>query len=973
MWRRLVFGVSCLMVATLAHSASAATLWIPAEQAKCLSATMVLGDKIGLREENAVGDFLVPTVTSAAEKPDRECFAEFQVVIPKPGTYSVWFRLRNPLTAKASFGLITEGEGTSGAVLAIGDGGHAGRDWHWERAKVDVPAGKFTFRIIARDARGTVYGPAHWRHAEPAFNPHLNLLCLTTDGRYVPKDADACRALGLRPGPKQAVPHVPPVALPTLSVAGWRQAGKQPIPDWLRSARWYTKDTWPEELAYRSAGDIAYLVRQMAGCEANAFRLSVFLGGQAYYQSHVAPHAPGLNGLDYLREAIDEGRRCGVKTIVYMNPNFLFNNHPLYGECALRGPDGQIVLQSVYGEQFTGKALYACINHPRYRQFLHDVLHEIFAEYRPDGLYVDGLSSHVCFCPHCKAKYHRMFAEEMPVEKLARYQRASVCRGEMESDSVLVAPHDPEARRLTALLDQSLAEVTGLLTRTVKGCKPDAATIYHSYPKPESVAFYDGTLTELYASRPWVHLAWKFGELANYSNVFPVPVFFNIYPHERYSAAEARHKAFEGLANGVFPNFWSTPSMKPVFGVLRRQAEYYDFGRTTPVKFLALVRDFRPSPAQQAAPPAPGVTYARDRFMAPYVGAYSALMRSGLPLVTLHRSGFERQLAGFRVLVLANTALLSRPQLEAVREFVRAGGGLVCTHETSLYDEEGTRRADFGLADVLGVHYRGLLRAADRSLRIASPEHPVVAALGDSALGHDEPLAVVRADSAEVLAYLRDKKSPAAERPAILVHRFGQGRVVYLPGRWCAMQCQNLDPRIERLFAAAVRWVAPESPPVAIRAAATVGVTLFDQPQRRIVHLLNYRRDTQYGSDAVQAIDHVAVVMAVSAGRQVRRIHRLWEPAELPFEQTGDRTTFNLGKLGEYEAVAVEFVQVSPSPASGRGAGGEGGRPLKRDGSFVAPHQCMTKTDAGGARCARPTLQDGLVNFPPRPLPAWHR
>jgi len=157
-----------------------------------------------------------------------------------------------------------------------------------------------------------------------------------------------------------------------------------------------------------------------------------------------------------------------------------------------------------------------------------------------------------------------MFAADMPVEKFARFGVHWACWGEMESDPALVGdPHDPDAQRLTALLDKSLAEVTGLFTRTVKGCKPDAATIYHSYPKPDSVAFYDGTLTELYVRKPWVHAAWRFGELANYANVFPVPVFFNIYPHDRFTPAEARQKAFQGLANGVFPNFWSTPGMKP--------------------------------------------------------------------------------------------------------------------------------------------------------------------------------------------------------------------------------------------------------------------------------------------------------------------------------------------------------------------------------------------------------------------------
>ena len=69
-------------------------------------------------------------------------------------------------------------------------------------------------------------------------------------------------------------------------------------------------------MAYRGAGDVAYLVRQIAAGEANVLRLSVFIGGQAYYQSRVAPHAPGLKELDYLREAIDEGRRRGVKYVV---------------------------------------------------------------------------------------------------------------------------------------------------------------------------------------------------------------------------------------------------------------------------------------------------------------------------------------------------------------------------------------------------------------------------------------------------------------------------------------------------------------------------------------------------------------------------------------------------------------------------------------------------------------------------------
>ena len=184
--------------------------------------------------------------------------------------------------------------------------------------------------------------------------------------------------------------------------------------------------------------------------------------------------------------------------------------------------------------------------------------------------------------------------------------------------------------------------------------------------------------------------------------------------------------------------------MKPIFDYMSRCAEYLDFDTTEPVKFLALPRDLHESDTQRRAGAAAGVSYApRDRFLASYVGAYSALMRSGLPVVTLHRPHFEEGLADFKVLVLANVALMSDAQANAVRRFVRDGGGLLATHETSLLDEKGQRRVDFALADVLGVHYQNTLPAASRTVSLL-PAHPLASGLpAHTPLPHDEPLVAV--------------------------------------------------------------------------------------------------------------------------------------------------------------------------------------------------------------------------------------
>ena len=78
-----------------------------------------------------------------------------------------------------------------------------------------------------------------------------------------------------------------------------------------------------------------------------------------------------------------------------------------------------------------------------------------------------------------------------------------------------------------------------------------------------------------------------------------------------------------------------------------------------------------------------------------------------------------------------------------LRAFVERGGGLVATYETSLYDEWGVKRKDFGLAELFGVTFKGRIEGPMQNsyLRLETDpatgkRHPLLAGLGGRAAHH---------------------------------------------------------------------------------------------------------------------------------------------------------------------------------------------------------------------------------------------
>jgi hypothetical protein len=714
---------------------------------------------------------------------------------------------------------------------------------------------------------------------------------------------------------EEAIP-VKPVVLPRVSQELLDQYDKRRVPNWLRCPRFYTKDSRRTEMENRKPGDITRIVRDIARNEGAAFRLGGYWGGEVYFQSKVAPHAPGLGEMDFLREGTEEGKRLGVKIVMYVNPSAFFPENPLFEEVVARLPDGQ---PTDYGRL---GATVICTNHPRYRKFLTDVLEEAFTRYELDGLYVDGLSPHRCCCEYCRAKYRAMWNEDLPVKKLEGV-RQWWALWEMVSEPVPVGdPADEDLERYRQFLAQSQVEISRLVHDTVKRCEPEAVVLFHTWPKPDTAKFYDATLTEIYVKRPWIHKAWKYGELANLGSTFDIPSLCNVYL-EHGSADEARCKMFQVLANGAYPNCWHFPAMGQIFRFLRENAKYYDFARTRPVRFLAIPREIHLSQVhRELGGEKLGYHGSLEHFLLPGIGLYAALTRAGLPANNLHAADFHRQLDSYCVLCLSQLVGMSPDQAERVRRFVAEGGGLIATFESSLFNHKAQQQPDFQLADVFGVSYERSLPAAEREIHF-SEESETRSRSGKDAktpyeafaarfklavpIAHSESHLLVRPTTGRAIARLRGQ-GEADGAPAVIVNRFGEGRVVYLPCRLDLAEAKQPSSEIERLFEAAVRWVAQDEPPVEIETEKPVGVTVYDQPDRRLVHMVGHNADSRLRTDEVRPVGDVGIRFRIPDGRLVTRLHTLWNKREVPFTVESGRLSCHLKPMGHYEVLVAELA-----------------------------------------------------------------
>jgi hypothetical protein len=302
-------------------------------------------------------------------------------------------------------------------------------------------------------------------------------------------------------------------------------------------------------------------------------------------------------------------------------------------------------------------------------------------------------------------------------------------------------------------------------------------------------------------------------------------------------------------------------------------------------------------------------------------GLYYALLEGRFLFDFVHEDdlGPER-LSKYAALLLPNIALLSDEQCRQLRAYADSGGSLLATFETGMYTERNQRRADFGLADVFGIHRAGEVIGTNGNAFYARIErtHEILDGFTDT---HWLPGAEYRLPVAPVadavltvvpgyVAYPPELSYPPVRKtdePAVVIQEKGSSRLVWFPGDIERTMWRSGHTDLSRLLRNAIQWVSHGRAPVAIEGEGVVETFAWETEAGFALHVLNYTNPAMHRGwiRHFYPIGPQKARMALPAGRRVTRVELLRDGRDAPFTIAGDEVSFTIPGVLDYEVAAL--------------------------------------------------------------------
>lgn len=628
----------------------------------------------------------------------------------------------------------------------------------------------------------------------------------------------------------------------------------------------------------------------------------------AFYPTKVPLHyrSKYLGNSDPFGEMLEGSRKLGMVVTARVDPHAahqdVFDAHPDWIAVEADGkPRRHWAMPSLW---------VTCALGPYNFDFMTSVIQEIMTLYKVDGVFANRWSgSGMCYCEHCQRNFKEFSGLELPRPMPAR------------------ASQPDEAHIQYAIWHKKrLLELYQLWDAEIRKRNPGAVYFPNGFDE-----IRDGVKVPiLFADRQCraeFQLPWQNGKFAKDArSTFgskPTVGIFSVGYEAPYrwkdstqNPNEVRLWAVDGIAQGFRP--W----------VVKFNAKPLDTRWFKPVEDLyawhwkneKYLRNERPL-ARVGLVSGPTQRSATDHTS----GFYHALVEGRIPFEVVQTDRLDAEsVKQFQALALPNIANLSDAQCAQLKAFVEKGGGLVATHETSLYDERGKRREDFGLAGLFGAAFASnvIERQQNAYLNLTDHSHPLLAGLEDvgrmihgvkrveirTPAGLRAPLMTVPTypDLPMEEVYVRDTKT---DIPGVMVRSAGSGRVVYFPWDIDRTFWEIMCPEHGVVLANAIRWAAQEEQPLQVQGQGILDVALWKQPSSVTAHLVNLTNPMMMKGPLreILTIGPQKVRVKLPEGAKARSVRFLVSEAKAQWRQNGTWVETTTPPIGLHEVVAIDL------------------------------------------------------------------
>jgi hypothetical protein len=653
-------------------------------------------------------------------------------------------------------------------------------------------------------------------------------------------------------------------------------------------------------------------------------------GAVAFYPTQVPLHhrSPWMGDTDPLGYLVEGCRKMNMSIILRTDPHAarqdVYEAHPDWIHVTAEGEKRR---------HWANPELWVtCALGPFNFDFMTQINREIMERYQPDAIFSNRWSGHgICYCEHCKRNFKAYSGFALPPTTGG-------------SNSTAMAPgdrSDPAYLKYIEWRTERLKELWFLWDGEIRKVKPTARFIPNGFPDKLITGKHSDFFFADQQARSGVIPPWSNGkhakELRATMGMKPQVGIFSVGVEEPYrwkdsvqTEAEIRVWVAEGTANGLLPCFvkfggvlydqrWLEP-VANIYQTLHRNERY--LRNTAPMARIGMV-----------------YSEGTDRLYGGQAwqrnsgdhgrGMYHALIEARLPFEMVNDRLLDPELLKpFKLLVLPNIAALSESQCAQLRAFVAGGGSLVATFETSLYDEEGRPRADFGLADLFGVSYdqgvegplqnsylrlrsdpktgqsHPVLKELENAYRIINATHRVKVTPKGTFPG---PVTLIPSypDLPMEDVYLRE---PEGEVRELYLREVGQGRVAYFPGDLDRTFWQIMSLDHGKLLRNTIRWALNEEPLVEVAGPGVIDVTAWRQQQSMTVHLVNLTNPMMMKGPFRELIPVDSQVnIKIPPGAKVTGVKLLVSGQKPKYKIKEGRVSLKVPQIKDHEIVALDL------------------------------------------------------------------